>query len=171
MVSPAQGGEDTRGASRGPTYPGGSSRRDATELRARRLVERGLREEQPLELETGRGTVGDGESVVRELRHQGGKHALEAEAAAEIRMVHVAPYDGEQIDDALRQSPQAIGMHRERVSHALDATALEARVVGGDGARRLAGREQLRGERGSRVRRPRGEPLMVADAAVGILDV
>src|SRR5499427_10817762 len=109
----------------------------AAELRPRRLVERGLREEQPLELETGRGAVGDGESVVGELRHQGGKHALEAKAAAEIRMVHVAPYDGEQIDDALRHSSQAIGVPRKRVGHALDATALEARVIGGDGARRL----------------------------------
>src|SRR5215472_3965773 len=143
----------------------------AAEPRPRLLVERRLREEQPLELETGRGAVGDGESVVGELRQQGGEHALEAEAAAEIRMVHGAPYDGEQIDDALRHSPQAIGIHRKLVGHALDAPALEARVVGGDGARRLAGREQPLGERGARVRRPRGEPLVVTDTAVGILNM
>ena len=48
-------------------------------------------EEQPGDLDAGHPPVHDDQVVVAELGDQRGQHALEAEAAAEIRVIDVVP--------------------------------------------------------------------------------
>src|SRR6266545_927150 len=59
-------------------------------------------EQQPLELQAGRRAVADRQGVIAELRHQGRQDTLEAEAAAEIRVIDMIAHHGEQVHQPIR---------------------------------------------------------------------
>src|SRR5207249_9841259 len=64
--------------------------RAADVLGLRRIEPPGI-QQQALELDAGEASLADLEIVIAQLRHQRSQHGLQAEAAAELRVVHEVP--------------------------------------------------------------------------------
>src|SRR2546427_10804116 len=79
--------------------------------------------------------------------------------------------DWEQVHEASGDIPQRHREGRRCRRHLLDAPALETGVVRDHGSDALACPDQALCERRSRIFGPTGEPLVVSDAAIRLLNV
>jgi hypothetical protein len=129
-------------------------------------------EQQPLELEAGRPAVSPiVEIVVPELWHHRGQHALEAEAAAEVRVIDMVAHGREEIHEAVHDVPKGRGQRGQRLGHPLEAPALERSAVGDHRAGIRAGADHALCQRWPRIAGPLRQPLVVGHAAAGLLHV
>ena len=113
----------------------------------------------------------DGEILVAEPGHQGGQDPLEAEAPAEVWMVDVIADDREEVHQTRDDTPQWCFEVRQGLRHFLNTSALEAGIVRNDGSGGFAGPDQALRKRRPRISGPVGEPFVMSDKTVSVLNV